>query len=179
MGDGLRKAKEYFDKAKPRSKGSAGRESAEKSREQGAKELKERVLDEKVSYSSDEPKVRYTGKQFGPLKDDVDSQVRLKTGDTFDVVKEDSTKKRSVLSEIVERASDPKKVHTLTDRERNILEDAGYEQPANEVAARRQRSNMLSDAADAISRYRNDGREASPEWVGPKIPYKKRSDAKK
>jgi hypothetical protein len=32
MGDGLKKAKEYFDKAKPRSKGSAGRESAEKSR---------------------------------------------------------------------------------------------------------------------------------------------------
>lgn len=34
MGDGLRKAKEYFDKAKPRSKGSAGRESAEQSREE-------------------------------------------------------------------------------------------------------------------------------------------------
>jgi len=32
MGDALKKARENFDKAEPRSKGSAGRESAEKSR---------------------------------------------------------------------------------------------------------------------------------------------------
>ena len=101
MGDGLRKAKEYFDKAKPRSKGSAGRESAEQSREEGAKELKERVLDRKVSYSSKDPGVRYTGKKFGPLTDDVDEQVRLKTGDTFDVVKEDPRKRLLCLTLLV------------------------------------------------------------------------------
>ena len=176
MGDGLRKAKEYFDKAKPRSKGSAGRESAEQSREEGAKELKERVLDRKVSYSSKAPGVRYTGKKFGPLTDDVDEQVRLKTGDTFDVVKEDPRKKKAVLSDVVGRATNPKKVYSLTNREREILDDAGYEQPAGEVMARRLRSSMLADAADSLSRWRSDGREASPDWVGPKVPYKKRSD---
>lgn len=42
MGDRLREAKEYFDKVKPRSKGSAGRESAEKSREEAVKTIARR-----------------------------------------------------------------------------------------------------------------------------------------
>lgn len=42
MSDGLRKAKEFFDKAKPRSKGSAGRESAEQSREEAVKTIARR-----------------------------------------------------------------------------------------------------------------------------------------
>ena len=80
------------------------------------------------------------------------------------------------MSDVVGRATDPKKVYSLTNREREILDDAGYEQPAGEVMARRLRSSMLADAADSLSRWRSDGREASPDWVGPKVPYKKRSD---
>lgn len=172
MSDKLKQAREYFDKLKPRSKGSAGRESAEKQRGKAAAELKERVLDREVTYSTETPKLRYTGKNFGKLSEDVKSQVKLKsTGDTFDVVKENPVDKERVLREIASRATNPQKAYSLTDRERKVMEDAGYEQPTKKYTSS---MNMLPDMADSISRYYRGGKELSPKWTGPKPAYIKK-----
>lgn len=172
MSDKLKQAREYFDKLKPRSKGSVGRESAERQRGKAAVELKERVLDNEVTYSTENPKLRYTGKNFGKLSDDVKSQVRLKsTGDTFDVVKENPVDKERALKEISSRATNPKKVYSLTNRERKIMENAGYEQPAKSYTSP---MNMLPEIADSISRYYRGGKEMSPKWTGLKPEYRKK-----
>lgn len=170
--DKLKQAREYFDKVKPRSKGSAGRESAEKSRSKAAAELKERVLDREVSYSTEQPELRYTGKNFGRMSDDVKSQVKLRsTGDTFDVVKENPTARERVLKNLVSRASNPQEVYSLTNRERRIMGDAGYEQPTKTYTSPMR---MLPEMADSISRYYRDGRELPPKLTGPKPAYQKK-----
>jgi hypothetical protein len=170
--DKLRQAREYFDKLKPRSKGSAGRESAEKSRGKAAAELKERVLDREVSYSTEQPELRYTGKNFGRISDDVKSQVRLQsTGDTFDVVKENPTARERVLKNLVGRASNPQEVYSLTDRERRIIGDAGYEQPTKTYKSPLR---MLPEMADSVSRYYRDGKELPPKLTGSKPAYQKK-----
>ena len=172
MDDKLKLAREYFNRMKPRSKGSAGRESAERQRSKAAAELKERVLDREVTYSTESPKLRYTGKNFGELSDDVKSQVRLQsTGDTFDVIKENPEAKKRVLNEVVGRATNPQKVYSLTNRERKIMENAGYEQPTKKYTSP---MNMLPDMADSISRYYRGGKELSPKWTGAKPEYRKK-----
>lgn len=171
----LKQAKEYFDKAKPRSKGSAGRGSAEQSRDKAATELKERVLDREVSYSTEQPELRYTGKNFGKLSDDVKSQVRLQsTGDTFDVVKENPTAKERVLKKIMSRATNPQEVYSLNNRERRIMEDAGYEQSGLRELDYSTPMKILPEMADSISRYYRDGRELPPKLTGWKPAYKKK-----
>jgi len=172
MSNKLKQAKEYFDKAKPRSKGSAGRGSAEQSRDKAAAEMGERVLDREVSYSTEQPKVRYTGKNFGKLADDVKSQVRLQaTGDTFDVVKENPVAKERVLKKLTSRATNPQEVYSLNNRERRIMGDAGYEQPTKTYTSP---MNMLPEMADSISRYYRDGKELPPKLTGAKPIYKKK-----
>ena len=172
MDNKLKQAKEYFDKAKPRSRGSAGRGSAEQSRDKAATELKERVLDREVSYSTEQPELRYTGKNFGKISDDVKSQVRLQsTGDTFDVVKENPTARERVLKKITSRATNPQETYSLNNRERRIMEDAGYEQPTKTYSSPMK---MLPEMADSISRYYRDGRELSPKLTGSKPAYKKK-----
>jgi len=172
MSEKLKRAREAFDQAKPRSKGSVGRESAERQRGKAAAELKERVLDREVTYSTESPKLRYTGKNFGKLSEDVKSQVRLKsTGDTFDVIKENPMDKKRVLGEISSRATNPQKIYSLTNRERKIMEDAGYERPTKNYASP---MNMLPEIADSISRYYRGGKELSPKWTGVKPEYRKK-----
>jgi hypothetical protein len=167
MGDGLKKAKELLDKAKPRSKGSAGRESAEKSREKSAKDLEERLGD-RFRYDGQDPELRYTGKKV-TLSDDTERAVKA-GDDWFNVIKEDPEQKKAIVKKIVEKATDPEKVYDLTNREREILAREGYTQGRRQV---RPLTGVLSDVGNDLSRALRDGKELSPKWVG-KMPVYKR-----
>jgi hypothetical protein len=94
MGDGLKKAKEYFDKAKPRSKGSAGRESAEKSREESVETIARRreKVKEIDTARKNNPGFRFTDKQE---RDRVD---RLQPGpEDYPEYSYDQRKKRMMV----------------------------------------------------------------------------------